>query len=51
MGGRSCVVAASVLDSDIAVNEFELQSYCHIHFQNNVLVESINSLISDSDMD
>ena len=35
-GNRRCVVA-KVLDCDVAVNKFELQSFYYVHFRTNIL--------------
>ena len=42
--GYSCLVA-SVLDSDIIVNVFELQSGYNVHFQTYTLAKGTNSFI------
>ena len=41
----SCGVVANVLDCDIVVSEFELQSRYYIPFQTNTLGKDINTLI------
>ena len=38
-------VLANMLDYDIVVSEFELQSHCYIHFQTNTLGKGMNTLI------
>ena len=43
-GSPSCVVA-NVLDCDIVVSEFELQSRYYVHFQTNTLSKGIKLLI------
>ena len=43
---RKCVDAvANVLNSDIIVNEFELQSRYEVHFRTNILGKSMDPLI------
>ena len=37
-------VVANVLDCDIVVSEFALQSYYYIHFQTNTLEKYMNSI-------
>ena len=44
----SCDVVANMLDCDIIVNEFKLQSCYHVHFQTNTLRKGINILIISS---
>ena len=40
----SHLAVANVLDSDIIVNEFELQSRCYIYFQMNTLEKNMTLL-------
>ena len=41
-GGNRCDAVANVLDSDILVSEFELQSRYYVHFRTNTLGQSWN---------
>ena len=45
MRGNLYGVVVNVLDCNIVVSEFELQSHCYIHFQINTLGKVMNSLI------
>ena len=47
-GGSHCRVEANALESDIEVNECELQSHYCVHFLTNALGKSINPLIPPS---
>ena len=41
-----CSVVANVLDGEIVVSEFELQSRCYVHFRTITLRKSRNSFFS-----
>ena len=43
--GSPCGVIAKVLDSDLKISEFELQSDYYLHFQTNTLGKGMNPLI------
>ena len=43
--GASRDVVAKVLDCDIIVNEFELQSHYYVHFRTNTVEKGMNPLI------
>ena len=43
--GSPCGAAANVLDYEIVVSEFKLQSCYYIHFQTNTLGKGMNMLI------
>ena len=43
--GGPCGVVAYVLDCDIIISKFKLQSCYYIHFQTNILWKGMNSLI------
>ena len=38
-------VVANVMDCDIVVSDFDLQSCCYVHFRTNTLGKGMNSLI------
>ena len=38
-------IVANLLDGDIVVNEFELQSHYYVHFRTNTLEMAMNHLI------
>ena len=44
--GNLAGVVANVLDCDIVVTEFEVESRCYVHFQINILAECMNSFQS-----
>ena len=41
-----CNIVANMLDCDIVVSKFELQSHYYIHFKTNALRKGINPLIT-----
>ena len=43
--GRLRGITAKMLDCDLKVSEFELQSHYYVHFQTNTLRKGINPLI------
>ena len=45
MQGSPCDVMAKVLECEIVVYEFELQSQYHFHFWNNTIGKGMNPLI------
>ena len=41
-------IMVNVLDSDVIVNELELQSHCYVYFWTNALEKGMNPLITSA---
>ena len=48
VGGSSDSLVSNMLNCDIVVSEFKLQSQCCVHFQTNILGKGMNLLILSS---